>query len=113
MTPKIRFKPSESRARTPPSSTPLSSASSRKMSKMAMGGGRPFSSDSEIRFADRVAGQQLGGGAGGADAAGLEHVRAIDDAQHLLHVLLDDQHGEAGGPEARHQVEDLLHDDGS
>ena len=48
---------------------------------------------------------------GGADAAGLEQVGAIDHAQHLLHVLLDDQHGEAAGADALDQLEHLLDDD--
>src|SRR5207248_6722376 len=83
------------------------SASSQKMAKTANG-----SSDSQVRFADRVAGQELGGAGGGADAAGLQHVRAVDDAEHLLDVLLDDQHREAAGPQALHQLEDLLDDYG-
>src|SRR6266481_6185353 len=51
--------------------------------------------DSQIGFPDRVVGQHLAGTAGGADRAGFEQIGAIDHLQHLLHVLLDDQHGEA------------------
>src|SRR5437016_9998170 len=89
MTPKTRLRPSDSNARTPPSKSPLITASSRKMSKIPRA--RPPRSDSEIRLADAVARQQLGGSPGGVDAAGLEQVRAIDHAEHQLHVLLDDR----------------------
>ena len=65
----------------------------------------------EVRFADRVGRQQFGGGAGGADAARLEQVGAVDDAEHLLHVLLDDEHGQAAGPDALDEVEHLLDED--
>ena len=41
--------------------------------------------------------------------AGFEQVGAVDQFEHLLHVLLDDQHGEALRPDAADQVEDLLH----
>src|SRR5262249_27187650 len=102
MTPKIRLSPRESSASTPPNSTPLITASSRKMSKKGM------RLDPEIGLADGLGRGQLGGGAGGPDAARLEQVRPIHHPQHLLHVLLDDQHVEAAGADARHQVEDLL-----
>ena len=42
--------------------------------------------------------------------AGLQQVGAVDDAQHLADVLLDDQHGQAAGADALHQAEHLLHD---
>src|SRR5882724_3884549 len=107
MTPKTRLRPSDRSARTPPSSTPLSSASSKKMSKTASG----FISHAQVGFADRVGRQQFGGAAGGADAAGLQQVGTVDDAEDLLHVLLDDEHGEAAGADALDEVEHLLDED--
>jgi hypothetical protein len=46
------------------------------------------------------------------DPPGLQQVRAIDYAKHLLHVLLDDQHGEAARADAVHELEHLLDEDG-
>src|SRR5256712_4434979 len=109
MTPKTRLRPSDSNARTPPSRIPLISASSRKMSKMPRS--CPPRSNSEIRFADAVARQELGGPPGGVNAARLEQVGPIDHPQHLLHVLLDDQHRQPAGADASHQLEHLLHED--
>ena len=43
--------------------------------------------------------------------AGLEQIGAIDHLQHLLHVLLDDQHREPAGADTFHQLEHLLHHD--
>src|SRR5438093_10799076 len=85
MTPKTRLRPSDSNARTPPSRIPLISASSRKMSKMPRS--CPPCSDSEIRFAKAVARQELGGLAGGVNAAGLEQVGPIHHSEPLLHAL--------------------------
>src|SRR5262249_52574100 len=104
MTPKIRLSPRESSASTPPNSTPLITASSRKMSKKGMRRAR------EIGLGEGLGRGQLGGGAGRRDAARLEQVRPTHPPQPLLHVLLDDQHVEAAGADARPQVEDLLHD---
>ena len=53
---------------------------------------------------------ELGRGAGELDAADLEQIGAVDDLEHLLHVLLDDQHGQPFGADAPHQLEHLLHD---
>src|SRR2546422_11780021 len=106
MTPKTRLRPSDSNARTPPSKSPLITASSRKISKIPRA--RPPRSDSEIRLADAVARQQLGGAPGGVDAAGLEQVRANDHPEHLLHVLLDDQHRQGAGADAIDPLEHLL-----
>ena len=49
--------------------------------------------------------------AGGANAAGFEQIGAIDHAQHLLHVLLDDQDRQPAGANPLHQFEHLLHHD--
>src|SRR4029077_14404585 len=106
MTPKTRLSPSDSSASTPPSRSPLITASSKKMSKIPKAASPR--SDSEIRLANAVTRQELGGAAGGVDAARLEQVRAIDHPEHLLHVLLDDQHGQTAGPDAIDQLEDLL-----
>src|SRR4029453_4146341 len=105
MTPKTRLSPSDSSASTPPSRSPLMTASSKKMSKIPRASPR---SDSEIRLANTVTRQELGGAAGGVDTARLEQVRAVDHPEHLLHVLLDDQHGQAAGPDAIDQLEDLF-----
>ena len=43
------------------------------------------------------------------DAADLEQVGAVDDIEHLLDVLLDDQHGQPFGANAAHELEHLLH----
>src|SRR5689334_14779094 len=125
MTPKMRFKPSASSASRPASSSPLMSASTKKMSSwqsiyspplssrnFARRDIRDDSSHPHVRLADIVAGGKLGGGAGGLDAADLEQIGPIDDLQHLAHVLLDDQHGVAFGADAAHEVEHLDYDDG-
>src|SRR5438093_1645968 len=106
MTPKTRLRPSDNNARTPARRTPLSTASSRKTSKILRSS--PPRSHAEVRFADAVARQELGGSAGGANAARLEQVGAIDHPQHLLDVLLDDQHRQATGADALHQLEHLF-----
>ncbi len=38
----------------------------------------------------------------------LEQIGAVDDVEHLLDVLLDDQHGESFGADAAHEIEHLL-----
>ena len=43
------------------------------------------------------------------DAADLEQIGAVDDVEHLLDVLLDDQHGQSFRANALHQFENLLH----
>ena len=43
--------------------------------------------------------------------AGFQQIGAVDHPQHLLHVLLDDQHREPAGADALHQLEHLLHHD--
>src|SRR5688572_29752703 len=105
MTPKIRLRPSASRASRPPSRIPLMIASSRKTSKKSS---IVPALDAEIRLFDGIARQQLGRRARAADGAGLEQVGAVDDLQHLLHVLLDDQHGKPARTDALDQLEDLL-----
>jgi hypothetical protein len=60
---------------------------------------------------DGVAAEQFVRRAGGADGSRLEQVGPVDDLEHLLHVLLDDQHGESARTDALHQLEDLLHHD--
>src|SRR4029450_893438 len=109
MTPKPRLRPSDSSARTPPSRSPLITASSRKTSKIPRWW--PPRSHSEGRFADAVAGQELGSAPGGVDVARLEQVGAIDHAEHLLHVLLHDQHGQSAGADTADQLEDLVHEE--
>jgi hypothetical protein len=54
--------------------------------------------------------QQLLGAAARADRAGLEQMGAVDDPQHLVDVLLDDQHRQPAGADAFEEGEDLLHD---
>src|ERR1700733_14868662 len=49
---------------------------------------RFHASNPQIRFLDRLARHQFGGGAADADAASFEQVGAVDDAQHLAHILL-------------------------
>src|SRR5258705_7408712 len=107
MTPKTRLSPSDSSASTPPSRSQLITASSKKMSKIPKAAASPRS-DSEVCLANAVTRQELGGAAGRVDAARLEQVRAIDHPEHLLHVLLDDQHGQTAGPDAIDQLEHLL-----
>ena len=65
----------------------------------------------EICLLDRVGRHHLFRRAGRADGAGLEQIGAVDHLQHLLHVLLDDQHREPAGADALHQFEHLLHHD--
>src|SRR5262247_2297894 len=103
----MRLRPRDRRARTPPSKMPLISASSRKMSRIPTASPR---SDAQIRFANRLALEQLGRAAGCPDTPRLEEIGPIDDVEHLLHVLLDDEHSEAAGPDLLHQLEDLLDD---
>src|SRR5258706_2108331 len=100
MTPKIRLSPRASSARTPPKSTPLMTASRRKMSTLQPHVGAPH----------HVALQQFGGRPGQGYMAGLEKIGAIDQLQRLLDVLLDDQHGKTLLANPPHQVEDLLDD---
>ena len=45
------------------------------------------------------------------DAADFEQIGAVDDLEHLLDVLLDDEHGEALCADAAHELEDLLDDE--
>ena len=65
----------------------------------------------KIGLPDRVVGQHLARRAGGADRACLQQIGAIDHLQHLLHVLLDDQYGQAAGADSLHQFEHHLHHD--
>src|SRR5437868_12439260 len=62
------------------------------------GDGVPLPSGSslypQIRLPDGVVLSHLAGAARSADGARLQQVRAVDHAQHLLHVLLDNQHGQ-------------------
>src|SRR5579883_886283 len=85
ITPKIRFRPRDSRASTPPRSSPFNADSSRKMSM----GWRSL--QPQIRAAHELVALELGGGAGDADGTHVEEIGAIDEIEHLLHVLLDDQ----------------------
>src|SRR6266404_6158843 len=110
MTPKTRLSPSDSSASTPPSRSPLITASSKKMSKIPKAASPR--SDSEVCLANAVTRQELGGAAGRVDTARLEQVRAIDHPEHLLDVLLDDQHGQAAGANAIDQLEHVLDEDG-
>ncbi len=48
--------------------------------------------------------------AGKLDAADLEQIGAIDDVEHLLDVLLHDEHRQSFGADAMHQFEHLRHD---
>src|SRR5436309_15980260 len=105
MTPKIRLRPSASSASTPPSSRPLRRASTRKISIASL----PL--QSEICLAHESIGLELGGHAGELDAPDLEQIGAVDQLEQLLHVLLDDQHGEPFAPDSSHQIEHLLHDE--
>ena len=43
------------------------------------------------------------------DGADLEQIGAVDDVEHLLHVLLDDQHGQPLGADLADEIEHLLH----
>src|SRR4030095_10438270 len=108
MTAKTRVRPSDSSARTPPSRSPLITASSRKMSKIPRSW--PPRSHSEVRFADAIARQELGGSSGGVDVAGLEQVGAVDHPEHPLPVLLHDQHRQAAGADTIDQLEHVLHE---
>src|SRR5579859_4885470 len=99
MTPKMRLRPSASRASTPPSSTPLSTASSRKISNVL---------HPHIGFADQLVVPELGGGSGEVDGAGLEQIGPVDAIEDLTDVLLDDQHREAFVANAADEIEDLL-----
>jgi len=44
------------------------------------------------------------------DAADLQQIGAVDDVEHLRHVLLDDEHGQPLGADAMDEIEHLLHD---
>src|SRR5262249_53968296 len=95
---------SASSASTPPKRMPLMTASRRKISMAA--------SESHIGAADMVVARELARDAAQADMAAFEQVGAIDDVEHLLHVLLDDQYGEAFAANAPPQLEHLLDDEG-
>src|SRR5215510_8985595 len=101
MTPKMRLRPSASNARTPASNRPLIAASSRY-------GSMPL--QPQIGLADEVVALQFARRAGEPDAPDLEQIGAVDDVEHLVDVLLDDEHRQAFGADAAHEVEDLLHD---
>ena len=47
---------------------------------------------------------------GKLDAADLQQIGAIDDIEHLLDVLLHDEHRQPFGADTVHQLEHLLHD---
>src|SRR6516225_3974560 len=115
MTPKIRFRPSASRARRPASKRPLQIASRKKMSgaqSMRVNSANTASImlQSHVRLADLVAlGERLGA-ARGLDAPDLQQISAIDCFEHLPDILRDDQHRIAFGANAPHEVEHLLAD---
>src|SRR6266545_2961716 len=104
-TPKMRFRPSASRARMPPSRTPLIAASRRKMGS-TMGGLEPH-----VRLADEVLLAELGGEALHLDPAHLEQVGAIHELQDLADVLLDDQDGVALLAHPADEIEEAEHHD--
>src|SRR5215204_4286021 len=110
MTPKTRLSPSASSASRPASSTPFSTASRKKMSRWQSI--TAPKSQPHVRAPHVVAREELGGGAGSLDAADLEQVGAVGDFEHLLHVLLDDEHRVALGADAAHELEHLRHDHG-
>src|SRR5437879_4009394 len=82
---------------------PLRIASRRKMSTSAS------SLKAQIRAADDVALFELGGRARERDAADLQQIGAVDELEHLLNVLLDDEHRVTFLRDGAHEVEDLLH----
>ena len=45
-----------------------------------------------------------------AQRASFEHVRAVNDPEHLLDVLFDNQHRQTIGSDALDEIKDLLHD---
>src|SRR6266545_5031440 len=122
-TPKIRFSPRASSARTPPSRMPLIAASTRKIGSTT---GKPSSqhsphraprlrlvgrvsvrkSDAHVRFADEVLLGELRGPAFHLDPPDFQQVRAVHQLEHLAHVLLDDEDGVALLTHAPDQVED-------
>src|SRR5207247_10539534 len=82
-TPKIRLSPSASSASTPPSRMPLIAASTRKIGSI--------NSDAHVRLADEILAGQLRGRALHLDAPDFQEVRAVDQLEHLPHVLLHDE----------------------
>ena len=53
---------------------------------------------------------EFGRGAGELDGADLEQIGAVDDLEHLLDVLLHDEHRQPLGADALHQLEHLRND---
>src|SRR5689334_10637535 len=101
MTPKMRLRPSASSASTPPSSSPLTIDSRRKMSMR-------LTSHPHVGLADELVLAHRRGRAGGADPPDLEEIGAVDEIEHLTHVLLDDEDGEALLADAADERKDLL-----
>src|ERR687895_202559 len=100
-TPKIRFSPSASSASTPPSRIPLMAASARKIGSITDG---PPPSESHVRLAHEILVGQLVGAPFHRDSTDLQQVCAIDQLQHLPHVLLDDEDRVALLPDAPDQI---------
>src|SRR5690349_7274447 len=73
-------------------------------------GRRPGSLPSQIRRPDLVVGGEPGGGVLEHDAAGLEHVAALGDAERHVRVLLDQEHGGAGAIDLDDGPEDVAHE---
>src|SRR5688500_9847545 len=57
-----------------------------------------------------VVAKEIAAGAGHDHAAGLEHIRAIGDAQRLVYVLLDEQGGDALPGNVLNGLKDVLHE---
>src|SRR6478736_3257353 len=106
MTPNTRFRPSDNSASRPPRSSPLTTASSRKTSKISI---TTPASQSQVRLADLAGAEELLRRPAKMDAPGFEQVGARDDLEHLPDGLLDDQHGVALRADAAHEREDRLH----
>src|SRR5580700_6680909 len=102
----MRLSPSASSASTPPSRRPLITASSRYMSMPLAPALQPH-----VRPADEVVVLEFRRRSGEPDAPDLKQIGTVDDVEHLLDVLLDDQHGQPFAADALDQVEHLLDDE--
>src|SRR5689334_15848139 len=69
---------------------------------------QPKESSPEIGLAYLGAARELVGPAGGDHASLREHVAVVGDGQRLVHVLLDQEHGDAASVDLAHDIEILL-----